>query len=68
MFQVNMAVTFFLYLSDFDVEVVGPIPAGFPSLMIPELKIWPHILMDVLPLAFVAFAIGVSLAKIMAKK
>ncbi|KAM3845805.1 solute carrier family 26 member 10-like [Vipera latastei] len=52
----------------YNVQIVGHLPAGFPQPQLPALHLLPQVLGDTVALAFVAYAISVSLAMIYAEK
>ncbi|XP_077185270.1 solute carrier family 26 member 10-like isoform X2 [Paroedura picta] len=52
----------------YNVQIVGHLPAGFPQPRLPALHLLPRVLGDTVALAFVAYAISVSLAMIYAEK
>ncbi|CAM4605923.1 unnamed protein product [Lepidochelys kempii] len=52
----------------YDVQVVGHLPAGFPQPRLPALQLLPQVLGDTVAVAFVAYAVSVSLAMIYAEK
>ncbi|KAM6976407.1 solute carrier family 26 member 10 [Aplochiton taeniatus] len=54
--------------STYDVQIVGHIPAGFPSLRVPALHALPDIAGDTVAITFVGYAVSVSLAMIYADK
>ncbi|CAL8275258.1 unnamed protein product [Boreogadus saida] len=51
-----------------DVQIVGHIPAGFPSPQMPALHTFPDIAGDTVAITFVGYAVSVSLAMIYADK
>lgn len=51
-----------------DVQIVGHIPAGFPSPRMPALHTFPDIAGDTVAITFVGYAVSVSLAMIYADK
>uniref|UniRef100_A0A674JKH5 Solute carrier family 26 member 10 n=1 Tax=Terrapene triunguis TaxID=2587831 RepID=A0A674JKH5_9SAUR len=52
----------------YDVQIVGHLPAGFPQPQLPALQSLPQVLGDTVAIAFVAYAVSVSLAMIYAEK
>eukprot|EP00072_Mus_musculus_P028067 NP_808283.2 solute carrier family 26 member 10 [Mus musculus] len=52
----------------YNVQVVGPLPGGFPQPLLPTLDELPRILADSLPISLVTFAVSTSLASIYADK
>ncbi|EMP41816.1 Solute carrier family 26 member 10 [Chelonia mydas] len=52
----------------YDVQIVGHLPAGFPQPRLPALQSLPQVLGDTVAVAFVAYAVSVSLAMIYAEK
>ncbi|XP_063149970.1 solute carrier family 26 member 10-like isoform X2 [Candoia aspera] len=52
----------------YNVQIVGHLPAGFPQPQLPALHLLPQVLGDTVALAFVAYAISVSLAMIYSEK
>uniref|UniRef100_K1P2Z7 Prestin n=1 Tax=Magallana gigas TaxID=29159 RepID=K1P2Z7_MAGGI len=59
---------FFNFKTEYDVKIVGKIPAGLPEPQIPNLKSAFENISDAIIIAVVAFAQSVSLAALMAKK
>ncbi|CAL8366724.1 unnamed protein product [Lota lota] len=51
-----------------DVQIVGHIPAGFPSPQMPAIHTFPDIAGDTVAITFVGYAVSVSLAMIYADK
>ncbi|XP_030625582.1 solute carrier family 26 member 10 [Chanos chanos] len=54
--------------STYDIQIVGHIPAGFPSPQMPALHTLPDIAGDTIAITFVGYAVSVSLAMIYADK
>ncbi|CAB1336734.1 unnamed protein product, partial [Coregonus sp. 'balchen'] len=54
--------------SNYDVQIVGHIPAGFPSPRMPALHTLPEVAGDTVAITFVGYAVSVSLAMIYADK
>ncbi|XP_048873885.1 solute carrier family 26 member 10 [Brienomyrus brachyistius] len=54
--------------SRYDIEIVGPIPAGFPQPRLPALDKLPLVAGDTVAITFVGYAVSVSLAMIYADK
>ncbi|XP_029578378.1 solute carrier family 26 member 10 [Salmo trutta] len=54
--------------SNYDVQIVGHIPAGFPSPRMPALHKLPEVAGDTVAITFVGYAVSVSLAMIYADK
>ncbi|XP_071759378.1 solute carrier family 26 member 10 [Centroberyx gerrardi] len=54
--------------STYDIQIVGHIPAGFPSPRMPALHTFPDIAGDTVAITFVGYAVSVSLAMIYADK
>ncbi|XP_077581459.1 solute carrier family 26 member 10 isoform X2 [Stigmatopora nigra] len=54
--------------SNYDIEIVGHIPAGFPRPHLPTIRIFPDIAGDTIAITFVGYAVSVSLAMIYADK
>nr|XP_014347919.1 PREDICTED: solute carrier family 26 member 10 [Latimeria chalumnae] len=54
--------------TQYNIEIVGDIPAGFPSPKFPSLELMPHIVGDTVAITFVGYAVSVSLAMIYADK
>ncbi|XP_067383725.1 solute carrier family 26 member 10 isoform X2 [Channa argus] len=54
--------------SKYNIEIVGHIPAGFPSPRMPALHTFPDIVGDTVAITFVGYAVSVSLAMIYADK
>ncbi|XP_034028291.1 solute carrier family 26 member 10 [Thalassophryne amazonica] len=54
--------------SAYDIEIVGQIPAGFPSPRMPALHTFSEIAGDTVAITFVGYAVSVSLAMIYADK
>ncbi|KAM9856333.1 solute carrier family 26 member 10 [Aulostomus maculatus] len=54
--------------SNYDIEIVGHIPAGFPRPRMPALHTFPDIAGDTVAITFVSYAVSVSLAMIYADK
>ncbi|XP_056130398.1 solute carrier family 26 member 10 [Lampris incognitus] len=54
--------------STYDIQIVGHIPAGFPSPRLPALHTFPDIVGDTVAITFVGYAVSVSLAMIYADK
>ncbi|XP_028654495.1 solute carrier family 26 member 10 [Erpetoichthys calabaricus] len=52
----------------YEIQIVGHIPAGFPSLQVPALDKIPSIAGDTVAITFVGYAVSVSLAMIYADK
>ncbi|XP_042701777.2 solute carrier family 26 member 10 isoform X1 [Chrysemys picta bellii] len=52
----------------YEVQIVGHLPAGFPQPQLPALQSLPQVLGDTVAIAFVAYAVSVSLAMIYAEK
>uniref|UniRef100_A0A8C5LKD2 STAS domain-containing protein n=1 Tax=Leptobrachium leishanense TaxID=445787 RepID=A0A8C5LKD2_9ANUR len=52
----------------YNVQIVGSIPAGFPSPKLPTLKVIPDVIGDTIAITFVGYAVSVSLAMIYAEK
>lgn len=51
-----------------NITAVGNIPTGFPMPRLPPLWLLPHLIIDGLVIALVAFSINISMASIFAKK
>ncbi|XP_041097805.1 solute carrier family 26 member 10 isoform X2 [Polyodon spathula] len=54
--------------SVYEIQIVGHIPAGFPSPRLPALETLPSVAGDTLAITFVGYAVSVSLAMIYADK
>ncbi|XP_057685216.1 solute carrier family 26 member 10 [Corythoichthys intestinalis] len=54
--------------SNYDIEIVGHIPAGFPRPQLPAIHTFPDIAGDTVAITFVGYAVSVSLAMIYADK
>ncbi|TNN56931.1 Solute carrier family 26 member 10 [Liparis tanakae] len=54
--------------STYNIEIVGHIPAGFPSPRMPTVSTFPDIAGDTVAITFVGYAVSVSLAMIYADK
>ncbi|XP_077453758.1 solute carrier family 26 member 10 isoform X1 [Stigmatopora argus] len=54
--------------SNYDIEIVGHIPAGFPRPHLPAIRTFPDIAGDTVAITFVGYAVSVSLAMIYADK
>ncbi|KAL1020908.1 hypothetical protein UPYG_G00006260 [Umbra pygmaea] len=54
--------------SIYDIQIVGHIPAGFPSPQMPALHMLPEVAGDTVAITFVGYAVSVSLAMIYAEK
>ncbi|XP_044142035.1 solute carrier family 26 member 10-like [Bufo gargarizans] len=52
----------------YNVQIVGSIPAGFPTPKLPALDIIPNVIGDTIAITFVGYAVSVSLAMIYAEK
>ncbi|XP_075757856.1 solute carrier family 26 member 10-like isoform X2 [Pelodiscus sinensis] len=52
----------------YNVQIVGPLPAGFPQPRLPALQALPQVLGDSVAIGFVAYAVSVALAMIYAEK
>nr|CAH8846146.1 unnamed protein product [Trichobilharzia regenti] len=52
----------------YGVAIVGKIPVGLPSPIVPEVKLIPEVLMDSVIISFVALATTISLVKLYATK
>ncbi|MEE6517458.1 hypothetical protein FKM82_027660, partial [Ascaphus truei] len=52
----------------YDVQIVGSLPAGFPTPKLPTLEVIPEVIGDTIAMTFVAYAVSVSLAMIYAEK
>ncbi|XP_053311746.1 solute carrier family 26 member 10-like [Spea bombifrons] len=52
----------------YNVQIVGSIPAGFPTPKVPTLKVIPDVIGDTIAITFVGYAVSVSLAMIYAEK
>ncbi len=64
--------TLFSYLFHFNkrwhIQVVGPIPLGFPKARLPPLNSFLHVISGSISIAIVSFAINISMAKLFSKK
>lgn len=61
--------SFSLELSEkYGVNVVGPIPMGFPAPTLPPLNLISMVVFDAFNIAVVSFALNISMAKLFAKK
>ncbi|XP_029450781.1 solute carrier family 26 member 10 [Rhinatrema bivittatum] len=54
--------------SQYGIQIVGHIPAGFPEPKLPSLEVIPDVIGDTVAITFVAYAVSVSLAMIYAEK
>lgn len=54
--------------TNYEIEIVGHIPAGFPKPKLPALSTFPDIAGDTVAITFVGYAVSVSLAMIYADK
>ncbi|KAJ8017051.1 hypothetical protein DPEC_G00013740 [Dallia pectoralis] len=54
--------------STYDIQIVGHIPAGFPSAHMPAVHVWPEVAGDTVAITSVGYAVSVSLAMIYADK
>ncbi|KAM4700742.1 solute carrier family 26 member 10-like [Discoglossus pictus] len=54
--------------SRYDVQIVGSLPAGFPTPKLPTLEVIPDVIGDTIAITFVGYAVSVSLAMIYAEK
>ncbi|XP_063283708.1 solute carrier family 26 member 10-like [Pelobates fuscus] len=52
----------------YNVQIVGSIPAGFPTPKLPPLNVIPDVIGDTIAITFVGYAVSVSLAMIYAEK
>ncbi|GAB1604820.1 sulfate transporter-like isoform X1, partial [Argonauta hians] len=62
------AVSYFFKLGDHNVVIVGKVPTGLPAPKVPQFEYLGDIVTDAIAISIVAFAINVSMGKILAKK
>lgn len=48
--------------------IVGKVPRGMPSPVLPDVALWPKLIGDAISISIIIFAVAVSLGKIFAKK
>lgn len=48
--------------------IVGKVPKGMPSPVLPDVELWPKLIGDAISISIIIFAVAVSLGKIFAKK
>ena len=54
--------------SDYGIKTLNHIPTGFPTPRSPPYELLPRIIIDTIPVAIVAYAVSLSMAKIFARK
>jgi solute carrier family 26 protein len=54
--------------SDYGIKTLNHIPTGFPTPRSPPYELFPSIIIDTIPVAIVAYAVSLSMAKIFARK
>lgn len=54
--------------NNWNVFLVGDIPGGLPTPIIPKFSLWKELLPDAIAIAFVSYSVSISLAILFAKK
>nr|CAH0107965.1 unnamed protein product [Daphnia galeata] len=66
---IGTAASYFANLSsDYGIKTLNHIPTGFPTPRSPPYELLPRIIIDTIPVAIVAYAVSLSMAKIFARK
>nr|XP_039251445.1 prestin-like [Styela clava] len=52
----------------YSIKIIGSVPKGMPSPMLPNISLWPVLIGDAISIAIVTFAVAVSMGKLFAKK